>query len=226
MAARSMPPPKTKKKLRAPPPVSQVRVAESSRLSGFQSEGPEADSNISAPTEESASYKIAAPTTPGGGEGDGSIDFTLIPKLVDATMEKHDTDSALRSTIIKTDTTWTRRRQETFLTGMESKTLRADDIKTERNKAFDLLDALSRSGSLKIACSELHVIVAVTHCFENDVMGTVIQDNINPIEKLEKSTLLIASTIHGVPAKNLIRNSAEVQRLTKSFPALLGAPAN
>jgi hypothetical protein len=68
--------------------------------------------------------------------------------------------------------------------------------------------------------------VAVTHCFENDVMGTVIQDNINPIEKLEKSTLLIASTIHGVPAKKLIRGSADVQRLTNSFPALLGAPAN
>jgi hypothetical protein len=28
-------------------------------------------------------------------------------------------------------------------------------------------------------------------------MGTVIQDNILPIEKLEMSTLLIASTIHG-----------------------------
>jgi hypothetical protein len=222
-----VPPPMVKRKLRAapPPPVSQARVAESSPLSGFRSEGPEADSNISAPGEESTSYKIATPPTLGDGEGDGSIDFTLIPKLVDATMEKHDTDSALRSTIIKTDTTWTRRR-ETFLTEMESKTLRADDIKIEKNKAFDLLDALSRSGSLTIACSELHVIVAVTHCFENDVMGTVIQDNINPIEKLEKSTLLIASTIHGVPAKNLIRGSADVQRLTNSFPALLGAPAN
>jgi hypothetical protein len=227
MAAVAVPPPMVKRKLRAapPPPVSQARVAESSPLSGFRSEGPEADSNISAPTEESTSYKIATPPTLGDGEGDGSIDFTLIPKLVDATMEKHDTDSALRSTIIKTDTTWTRRR-ETFLTEMESKTLRADDIKIEKNKAFDLLDALSRSGSLTIACSELHVIVAVTHCFENDVMGTVIQDNINPIEKLEKSTLLIASTIHGVPAKNLIRGSADVQRLTNSFPALLGAPAN
>jgi hypothetical protein len=229
MAAMAAVPKMAKRKLRPapPPPVSQARVAESSSsISGFRSEVPEADSNICAPTEESTSHKIATPLTSGDGKGDGSIDFTLIPKLVDAIMEKHDTDSALRSTIIKTDTTWTRRRQESFLTEMESKTLRADDIKTEKNKAFDLLDALSRSGSLAIACSELHVIVAVTHCFENDVMGTVIQDNINPIEKLEKSTLLIASTIHGVPAKNVIRDSVEVQRLTNSFPALLGAPAN
>ena len=52
-------------------------------------------------------------------------------------------------------------------------------------------------------------------------MGTVIQDNINPIEKLEMSTLLIASTIHGVPANTLIRDANERHRLTAYFPALL-----
>ena len=31
------------------------------------------------------------------------------------------------------------------------------------------------------------MLVAVTHGFDNDVMGTVLQDNINPIEKIEKS---------------------------------------
>jgi hypothetical protein len=141
--------------------------------------------------------------------------------MLDAAIEEHDTDSALRSTIIKTSDTWTRNRQENLLTKIRSSTLHSSDVKSEKDKAFDLLDALSRSGSLPISCSELHVIISVTHCFEKDVMGTVIQDNINPIEKLEMSTLLIASTLYGVPASLLVRDDSDWSRLTASFPKLL-----
>ena len=89
-----------------------------------------------------------------------------------------------------------------------------------KDKAFDLLDALSRSGSLPISNSELHVMMAVTHGFENDVTETIIQDNINPIEKLEKSTLLIGSIVHEIPASELCRDSSDRQRLSGLFPAL------
>ena len=47
-------------------------------------------------------------------------------------------------------------------------------------------------------------MVAATHCFEKSLMMTVIQDNINPIEKLERSSLIVASTIHGAPAEALV----------------------
>ena len=94
-------------------------------------------------------------------------------------------------------------------------------IQSERNQAFDLLDALSRSGSLPISCSELHVIVCVTHSFEKTVMNTLIQDNVNPIERLELSALLLASTIYGQPAHNLIGDDLERSRLTANFPSLL-----
>ena len=116
---------------------------------------------------------------------------------------------------------WTRKRQENLLTKVKESDLSADNIKSEKNMAFDLLDALSRSGSLPISCSELHVVVSVTHRFENDLMGTVVQDNINPVEKLEKSTLLVASTIHGIPARSLVADSSHLSRLTGSFPELL-----
>jgi hypothetical protein len=73
---------------------------------------------------------------------------------------------------------------------------------------------LSRSGSLSISFSELHVIVSVTHCFEKDVIETIIQDNINPIEKLENSTLVVGSAIYGVPVAALIGNPEDpLQRL-------------
>ena len=48
------------------------------------------------------------------------------------------------------------------------------------------------------------MMVAATHCFEKSLMMTVIQDNINPIEKLERSSLIVASTIHGAPAEALV----------------------
>jgi hypothetical protein len=170
-----------------------------------------------------ASAASVPPTNTGNVKGDSAlVDFTMMPKILDAAIEEHDTDNALRSTIIKTSDTWTRSRQENLLTKIRSSTLRSSDIKSEKDKAFDLLDALSRSGPLPISCSELHVIISVTHCFEKDVMGTVIQDNINPIEKLEMSTLLIASTLHGVPAGQLVRDDSDRSRLTTSFPKLLG----
>lgn len=51
--------------------------------------------------------------------------------------------------------------------------------------------------------------------------GSIIQDNINPIAKVEKSSLLIASTILGRPVTTLLGDAGAVQRLTKSFPEIL-----
>ena len=129
--------------------------------------------------------------------------------------------ASLRSTTIKTSSNWTRSRQANLLSKPERQGLDADEIRKEKSKAFDLLDALSRSGSLAIAHSELHVVVAMTHCFENDLMGTVICDNVNPIEKLEGSTLLLASAVHGLLARDLVRDANELQRLRTTMPCIM-----
>ena len=149
------------------------------------------------------------------------VDFTLIPKQLDQSVERNGEAASLRSTTIKTGSNWTRNRQANLLSKPERHDLDADLIRKEKSKAFDLLDALSRSGSLAIAHSELHVVVAMTHCFEKDLMGTVICDNVNPIEKLEGSTLLLASAVHGVSAGELVRDANELQRLRMTIPRLL-----
>ena len=152
---------------------------------------------------------------------DQGVDFTLIPQVLDKLIESSGGGSALRATTIKTGNTWVRNRQENLLTQPKKTNLSVDIIKKEKNKAFDLLDALSRSGSLAIAYSDLHVVVALTHCFDKDVMNTIIRDNVNPIEKLENSTLLLASAVHGLPPRELIRDVGELQRLEGSLPLLL-----
>jgi len=37
-------------------------------------------------------------------------------------------------------------------------------------------------------------------------MDTVVVKNVNPIEKLEHSSLLLATTIHDLPAERLLRS--------------------
>ena len=164
---------------------------------------------------------VSTPESGGGELNPGVLDFTTIPKQLDYMFEKHDKDGENRATILEASSPWKRLRQDNLLSKAKESTLSQDDCKSEMDKAFDLLDALSRSGTLPIAFAELHVIVAVTHCFENDVMGTIVQDNINPIEKVEKSILMVASIIQGESTRQLIAEGSEFQRLTGLLPGMI-----
>jgi len=157
--------------------------------------------------------------------GNTNVDFATIPKRVNEAFGKLDKNGSLRSCTVSADTeTWRRRRQENLLVKSEAYAwLNSDDLKSETNRALDLLDALSRSGTLPIEASELHVVVAASHRFQNDVMGTVIEDNVNPIEKLEKSALTFISAVHGESAGSLVRDPIRLRQLAVNFPDLLPA---
>ena len=43
------------------------------------------------------------------------------------------------------------------------------------------------------------------HCFDDSLIDTLVVKNVNPIEKLERSSLIVAETITGVPAPRLIK---------------------
>jgi hypothetical protein len=148
-------------------------------------------------------------------------DFTMIPKTLDTKLEQYDTDNSLHSTIIKSGRNWLRTRQLNFLTKPQTTGLTVDDALTEKKQAFALLDAISRSGTLPVDCSELHVFIAVSHCFDNDVMGSVVQDNVNPILKVERSSLLLASTIFQQNISKLVGSELDLERLTTAFPSLI-----
>ena len=150
-----------------------------------------------------------------------AVDFTQIPKELNRQYDALDEDASLRPTVIKTGERWTKRSQASLLSKLSASTVDEEQQKTERNRAFDLLDALSRSGTLPIACAELHVVVAATHCFDKSLMETVIEDNINPIEKFERSELIVASTIHGVPATVLLKGEEQSASVAAHSPQLL-----
>lgn len=152
-------------------------------------------------------------------------DLTMVPKQLDTQFEKFGNDEkyggALRSTVIKTGECWTKKSKQNILSKPESTFLKLKEHKEEKDKALDLLDALSRSGSLPIKCAELHVVIASTHCFDKSVVNTVVQDNINPIEKIERSSLLVASVIHGVDVGELIRDKTQLSHIIETSPYLL-----
>jgi len=128
-------------------------------------------------------------------------------------------DSALRPTIISVGEIWRKKAQKSLLARPSEASLEKDEQKAEKDAAMDLLDALTRSGALPIDCASLHVVVAATHCFDRTIIETVVQQNINPIEKVERSFLTMASVVHQKSVAALVQDS-HLERLHDSVPAL------
>merc|ERR1712070_1005617 len=134
-------------------------------------------------------------------------DFTQVPIEMDRRFEKLDKDGTLRPTIIEPSARWTKKSQKALLAQPVTSSLSKKELKEEKDAAFDLLDALTKSGELPVQHASLHIVVAATHCFDKTVTETVVQDNMNPIEKVERSQLIMASTIHQQPIADLIQDS-------------------
>ena len=103
------------------------------------------------------------------------VDYTQLPGWLDANFDRFDEFNALRATTIKLGGVWSRRSQAGLLSKPVTARMAAEAQRKERSRAFDLLDALSKSGALALSSTELHVVVAATHCFDLDVMNTVVQ---------------------------------------------------
>ena len=146
-------------------------------------------------------------------------DISNIPQLLEAKFDLLDTDDSLRPTIIKTGSSWIKATQRGLLSKRIKLTLGESEQKQEKNTAFDLLDALTRSGAMDIPDAELHVVIASTHCFDKTLIDTVIQGNINPIEKVERSILIAATTIHSKPASELLLED-QTNRVIEHSPQL------
>jgi hypothetical protein len=200
-----------------PPPVMQKQQQQQQQASLPSQTTPSTMGTTSAPTPYLSQHLAR----------DHSVDYTKIPALLDQQCELLDKDSALRPTTIKTGETWRLKFQRGLLSKPELRSLGSQQQDDEKAKAFDLLDALSRSGALPIASVTLHVILAATHCFDKTMMDTIVQDNVNPIEPIERSLLIVAGVVHEKSAREMLQ-PAQVGRIAELAPQLLvgegGAP--
>ncbi len=149
----------------------------------------------------------------------GVMDMTKMPRLLEAQFEKLDPDSSMRPTIINPAACWTKKSQKALLSAPVESQLRKDEQGDAKNAAFDLLDALSRSGALVMETASLHVVIAATQCFDKSLMDTVVQNNVNPIERVERSTLIMASTLHNLAVSDMLDGS-QLERVQTFSPSL------
>ncbi len=76
------------------------------------------------------------------------------------------------------------------------KLLERDDQTLEKQACFDLLDSLTKSGAFGLE-ADVHAVLALSHSFDLNVMDTLVRGNLNPIEKLERATVTMATKIFG-----------------------------
>jgi hypothetical protein len=148
------------------------------------------------------------------------VDSTKYPSLLDKRYEELDPDSALRPPIIRPGSVWSKKSYEAILSSLVTEDMKAEEQYNAKRDAFDLLDSLSNSGALMMHNASLHVVIAATHCFDKCLMDTVVQGNANPIERGERSALIMASTIHERSASGLISENQK-SRVLKYSPQLL-----
>jgi len=127
----------------------------------------------------------------------------------------------VRPTTIGVSETWTLTAQAHLLALPTTRTLDATALTSERDRAFDLLDAVTRSGALPLEYCALHLMLASTQVFENAIMRTLVHDNINPIERCEATQLVIASLLHDVTAPLELARVEQRDRLARATPLLL-----
>lgn len=157
---------------------------------------------------------------------DSMLDFTQFPAMLDKRFLEFDNDNSLRPTKIIVLEDWVRQTRAGLLAKPTTEHMSESAQRTQKDKAYDLLDAISRSGTLPIEdCASLHVVVAVTHQFDKSVVNTVVQDNFNPIEKVERSSLIIANALFNEPVEQLV-DPHQLSRLTGHCEAIMAPSTN
>jgi hypothetical protein len=140
------------------------------------------------------------------------MDVTKLPAMLDQQFSALDSDHAVRACILHVGPSWTKRAQAALLGNERTEQLQIEQQGREKQAAFDLLDALTRSGALELEHASLHVLVAAAHGFDQSLLESVVCKNMNPIERVERSALIMASALHGaVAVRELVHASQHVR---------------
>jgi hypothetical protein len=121
------------------------------------------------------------------------------------------------------ENSWTLESQKNVFTPPTKVSVDTSAQQQAKRKAFDLLDALTKSGALSVTDASLHVLVTATHIFDRSVLETLVQRDVNPLQKLQQSLLIMLKTLHCKPLDALV-TSQEKGSLAQQYPDLFEVP--
>lgn len=146
-------------------------------------------------------------------------DLSALSNKLQNYFDQYSSSQSIRPGIIRTGPIWKKQHQENFFTPSREIQFNSEEQRKEKQRAFDLLDALTRSGGLTIDDATVHVILASSHYFPQSLLDTVIQKNLNPLIKLEETTLLMSRVIHNKEINELIvENEKKVIQSRHNIP--------
>ncbi|KAJ9443073.1 hypothetical protein DIPPA_19041 [Diplonema papillatum] len=137
------------------------------------------------------------------------FDLPSVPRLLEEATDALGPTVNVRPVIVKVGTSW--RASELEATTLPGSTRRpgqpdpgfrkkADWQRAEKNKAFDLIDAVTRSGSAQLKKGTMHVFVGGAHCFDTSVVDAVVVHNVDPIERIDAACIATVAALHDQPA--------------------------
>ena len=168
---------------------------------------------VSSPQEPSKQPEEKKETTPSlesegfGSEGEDR-DVTKVPVELDGKFDKLDPEGAVRPTILKFEGDWWMKSFESLLSLPKFESMGKEKQGKQKDKAFDLLDSITRSGAIPYVGGQLHVVTVLTHCFDDSLINTLWLESVNPIERVEATGLIAASVIHQVSPSEMVVDSA------------------
>ena len=128
--------------------------------------------------------------------------FMKIPEILDETFK----DGNDHAVLVNLSKIWEKRTTEFFIEDeVSEKSLLECDQEDERNSCFDLLDALTKSGTISISDATLQILIINNHAFDKNLIKTVIEDNLNPIESIKKSLFTLAKVLHNVSSDDELK---------------------
>jgi hypothetical protein len=123
-----------------------------------------------------------------------SVDISALSADLDKVLGELDPEGSLRLAIMSVGERWKKVAQNGIAGSVSTTFIEIEGQRAEKNACFDLLDALTRSGALEIE-ADLHAVLTVCHGFHHNVMDTLVRDNVNPIEKIERSMMVLATKL-------------------------------
>jgi hypothetical protein len=129
--------------------------------------------------------------------------------------------SNIHQRVLHTATVWQRVRQPSFVSRAVEEALEPQRQLQETHNALALLASLAR-GSRRPLQGVCHTVALTTQLFSKSVLGLLLEEEVNPLDSVERASALVVAAATGRSATELV-NPEQLARMHQRFPDLFAA---